>query len=667
MMRIQRIIILCLLSVLPAAVAAAQESVDTRALAQMSLEELMQVPVTAASKKPSTAEKSPAHVTVITQEEIRRFGYRNINDALRRVAGMYVSSDRNYDGLGVRGVSRPGDYNTRVLLLVNGHRLNDAIYDEATIGEGLPVDIENIKQIEVIKGPVSAAWGTNALLGVINIVLNEGQDIKGAYVTGTIENQGYLKSFAEFGDKLPGGLEYSGSFTYLTSEGRPRLYYPEFESPDTNDGIYEDNDQQYVRRANLNGSYEGLRWSFLHGWRNKHIPTASYETTFNDPRARTVDDSTRADISWESELLPEKEGKLLIRSYYDKVRYHGWYPYGTGAEATFSTDATTSNQAGLEARYSQNFNDRFSWLIGTEYQYAWDLRMHAEQIEPEYLSNLSTDDCFNLNSFYLETDYSLTSDFRLVLNARYDYYSTFGGEISPRAAVVYNPFESSSLKLSYGEAFRAPNNYERRYGDGLSQIGNDSLDPEKTRGWELTWEQRVRRDSSLALTLYHQTIDEVISQTISDEELLQFQNAESILTYGAEMQAQSRLAGDIISYAALSVGRASDRSTHLRISNSPLLTGTLGISVPVFAGFYASPEVYYISNRQTLSPDTDTQPTLLANLVLYNKSVWRGISLQTGIYNIFDDTPYSSGAGEHAQARIPGDGRIFRLQIGSTF
>src|SRR4051794_11917002 len=98
----------------------------------MTLEQLLSVNVqhvTGASRFNQDVVDAPAAVTIITREEIYTFGYRTLADVLRGVRGYYVSNDRNYSYLGVRGFSRPGDYNSRLLLLVDGHRMNDNVYD----------------------------------------------------------------------------------------------------------------------------------------------------------------------------------------------------------------------------------------------------------------------------------------------------------------------------------------------------------------------------------------------------------------------------------------------------------------------------------------------------------------------------------------------------------
>src|ERR1700691_689231 len=156
-------------------------------LADMSLEELMQINVDSvygASGFKQKITEAPASVTVITSEDIQRYGYRTLADILRNVTGFYVSYDRNYSYLGVRGYGLPGQYNSSISLLIDGHRLNDNIFDAALIGTEFPLDIDLIDRVEVIRGPNSSLYVASAFLGVINIITKQGRDLSKVNVVG---------------------------------------------------------------------------------------------------------------------------------------------------------------------------------------------------------------------------------------------------------------------------------------------------------------------------------------------------------------------------------------------------------------------------------------------------------------------------------------------------
>src|SRR5947207_1722408 len=128
----------------------AQQEQTPPDLLQMDLEDLMKIkvqPVYGASKHLQKVTQAAASVTIITAEEIQSFGYRTLADTLRSVPGFYLTYDRNYSFAAVRGFGRTGDYNERILLLIDGHRMNDVIYDLAYIGTEFPLDVALIERV----------------------------------------------------------------------------------------------------------------------------------------------------------------------------------------------------------------------------------------------------------------------------------------------------------------------------------------------------------------------------------------------------------------------------------------------------------------------------------------------------------------------------------------
>lgn len=123
------------LSFLSGTICAAESVPD---LSEASLEQLSNIKVYSASKHLQDTKEAPSSVTVITADDIQQHGYRTLADVLQSVRGFFATYDRNYTNLGVRGFARPGDFDTRILLLVDGHRLNDNVYDQSHGGNRLP-------------------------------------------------------------------------------------------------------------------------------------------------------------------------------------------------------------------------------------------------------------------------------------------------------------------------------------------------------------------------------------------------------------------------------------------------------------------------------------------------------------------------------------------------
>lgn len=122
-------------------------------LTELSLERLLEATIVGASKYEQKQSEVAAAVSVITRDEIKAFGWRTLAEALNSLPGVHTTYDRQYTYVGLRGLGLPGDYNTRLLVAVNGNRMNDAVYDAALVGDDFHLDLNLIERIEFIPGP----------------------------------------------------------------------------------------------------------------------------------------------------------------------------------------------------------------------------------------------------------------------------------------------------------------------------------------------------------------------------------------------------------------------------------------------------------------------------------------------------------------------------------
>src|SRR5439155_22018944 len=120
------------------------------------------------------------------------------------------------------------------LVLVDGHRINEKVFDSGLIGNDFPLDIELIDQIEVIRGPSSSIYGNNAFFGVINVITRQARDLNGLEVSGSYGSFDTYTARLSYGRTFTNGLQLLLSGSFLDSAGADSLYYPEYNTPANN-------------------------------------------------------------------------------------------------------------------------------------------------------------------------------------------------------------------------------------------------------------------------------------------------------------------------------------------------------------------------------------------------------------------------------------------------
>jgi iron complex outermembrane receptor protein len=509
-------------------------------LTNLSLEELMKIQVVyAASKHEQKLGEAPSSITIITGDDIRKYGYRTLADILQSVRGFYVTYDRDYDYVGVRGFGRPGDYNTRVLLLVDGVRVNENVYDMAPIGTDFPMDIDLIERVEIIRGPSSSLYGTNAFFGVINVVTKPCPDLTGFQAQGGAGSHGAYKGRCSYGHEFSNGVELFLSGSGFTEQGQD-LNFHEFNDPMIHNGIAEGCDGSKYQDYLVKSSYRGFNVLAGFSTREKHVPTGAWGTVLNDPRTRTIDERGFLAVEFQRTIRPEME--LLNRVCFQNYHYDGYYVFdyaeaGAPPELMVNIDRANGQWWGGESALNWNVTRKHHFTLGTEIRY----NTRIDQVNYDEGSNIYyLDDHQNSTIWALfgEDEFHLRKELILNAGVRYDNYETFGGATNPRLGVIYSPFKATNFKLLYGAAFRAPNAYELYYNDGgNSQKGNPDLSPERIQTYEAIWEQYFGEHFRSEMSVYRYTIRDLISLTIDPtDELLVFRNVDRIDANGVEME-----------------------------------------------------------------------------------------------------------------------------------
>lgn len=655
---------LALALVWPGGTARAEE-VD---FADRSLEELLSVKiptVTSAARHEQSAVDAPALVTVVEREDIQQFGYRSLADILRSVRGMYVSYDEVYANIGIRGVSRPGDYGARALVMVNGHRLNEPVYSQAFGGNDFPLDVDLIQRVEVIRGPGSALYGNNAVFGVVNIITRDARSVNGLEVSSSLASEETWTGRATFGKEFTNGMSLLVSGSLSDSVGRDEIFYEDF--ADVNGGIAEGMDGERTAKlfASLNWGEFTLEGAY--GDRRRDIPNGAYDTVFNVAPNYADDERGYLELRWEHEF--DCDWTVNARGFYDEYQFSGLQPYAGASPAdppVFNQDSARARLLGGELQGVKAFSDQHRLTLGAEWNHTLKVVQQNYDISPYQLySDVESDG--NNWGLYVQDELELFRRVAINAGVRYDWYSSFGDTLNPRLAIIYGPWERTAFKAMYGQAFRAPNAFELGY-VAPGYAANPELQPEKVESLELAWEQGLGRNYRFTASVFRNDLEDLIAQTVDGGTGdLFYDNISSARAQGFETELEAHWAGGVRARASYSLTEAVDEETDLRLSNSPRHVGKLQLALPL-AGecLSAGLELQALSARRT-EAGSEVPGFTVCNATLLSRELCPGLTLSFSVYNLFDKDYRDPVSPDYVQDAIWQAGRSFRLKLDYRF
>ncbi|HWR71825.1 MAG TPA: TonB-dependent receptor [Nitrospirota bacterium] len=572
-----------------------------------------------------------------------------------------VTYDRNYHYAGVRGFGRPGDYNTHILFLLDGNRMNDNVYDCLLIGTDFVLDVDLIDRIEVIRGPGSALYGSNAFFGVVNIITKKGRDLKGAEVSGEAGSFDTYKSRLSYGEKFQNGTEAILSGSVYDSNGQERLYFKEFDSPATNNGITEHTDYDRYNSYFTKASYRDFTFEGASITRTKGISAASFGTDFNDPRNKTVDRRTYLDLKYERPVSGTSD--IMTRVFYGYYDYRADLVYGGIVNKDFGYGAWW----GSEVKVTTNALEKHKLIFGGEYKD----NIHQNQYnydEDPFLVYLDDKRRSQIWASYIQDEVTLSKNVIFNAGVRYDHYDTFGGTTNPRFAFIYSPVEKTIFKLLYGTAFRAPTDYELYYYLNGVQKPNPGLKPETITTYELVYEQYIGRHLRGAASVFHYTIEDLISLTQDPiDTLLVYQNIAKVETTGFELEQEGTWGNGFRERISYSLQKSKNMLTGETLSNSPEHQVKANVLFPlVNKSLTAGIEEHYTSKRKTLQGNY-AGSFCITNVTVLSEKLLDRLEVSASVYNLFDRQYGNPGSAEHAQDIIGQDGRSYRFKLTYRF
>jgi outer membrane receptor for ferrienterochelin and colicin len=651
------------------------EQVD---LTDLSLEQLLNVEVSSASKYSQRSVDAPSAVQVITREEIRLHGWRNLTEALVNLPGLYATNDRAYDFLGARGFLIPGDYNTRFLLLIDGQRNNDNIYQQAVTGSEAWLDMSVVERIEYIPGPGSAIYGPNAMFGVINVITRSAEKTPvsqvGAYVsklglTGvnvitsrTIEDTGL---FFQFSTEHKAGRD----LTYNDPLGN-LVRMDNTVSPDgVAHGLDSGNNRQMMVRVDRD------EWSIklINHKRTISPSSAPYWTVFDDPSMNIIDEGTQMFASVQHELAANS-------SFYARLGYTDWsyiatYPYLDTLGGYYQNyDDVRGRTLDGEFRYQLKMVDHHL-LVGIELSRDLEAKQHNYySVDPVTLgaANVDINPLVNRSSFFIQDEWQIEKSLSLSMGLRLDGATSAKSSQSPRLGLIWHPDPAWTAKLLTGRAYRSANAYESKFDDGIKYLSNPDLRAETITTTEGVLEWLGQDRTRWQFSIYENKLQDLI-QLVDTSGLgngpFQYQNGEWVKVQGLELGLEKTTAAELKIRASVTASHSRNAQGNAQ-GNSPSWLGKASGSAPIFdhSAFLAA-EIQASSSRDYnwYGPNSVPSEILVNATATFPDVLTKGMRFQLRITNLFNRDMQYPASEEMPTATIPRDGRNILAKLEYAF
>ncbi len=648
--RLSAAVVAVMLLTAPAADAqSAGESARARATDALLLEDLPTV--FGASRFDQLSTEAPASVTVLTRDDLASHGWRSLADVLAGVRGLYVVQDGLYPSLGARAFGRSGDYNSRLLLIVDGYRTNENIYDSGTIGSESMVHVDDIERIEIIRGPASSLYGNSAFFGVINVVTTRGRALGGVRARMSMESFGTREAAVAFGERFGNGAEISANVSHRRSDGRD-FYFPELDANATG-GWARGLDGEARDHARVRLDWGRFQATGAINARDKDLATARYGVDFAVPGSAFADHQGMLGMTY---TQPHgSRGSLRLRGSYNDYSYSGNYVYG--GEPT--SDWSRGRWAVIEAEYTATAWDRHRFVVGT--QRTQNFTQEQGYREGGDITFFS-DERDGVSAVFVQDEIRIAETWLVNAGLRVDHYDSFGTSANPRLALIFAPRAGSALKALYGTAFRAPNVYERLY-IGPDVRSNPSLGPERIRTYELLGEHQLNQHLKLTGAVFRNDVRALIDYVLVEEKVVgQFQNLGAAAATGAEVEAEAEWNG-VRARLSHVWQRGRDQTTSEDLPNAPRRITSANIQLPLSGPVTGSVELRSMTSRLSASGVTVPGHTLANLWVSARVPRVRGLRRSGGVYNLLDARYADPVGDDFVQSSVPQPERNFRVQF----
>lgn len=497
--------------------------------------------VYSASRREQRVQTAPAVVTVLTEADIQAGGWRTVLEMLRYVVGMSINHNGSWADIGMRGLNPRVSYGDKLLILLDGHNMSWRQFNRNYLNPSW-VSVDNIKRIEIIRGPGSSMWGANAISGVINIVTKTAQSLQGVEATGGLGARSQTYFFTvQGGQELGQGVRFRASFS-LHRENRSPILAPIAEFLRLSDSDYRtlnnqnpnqaydrvryipEGDQFYAQTFYAWLTWKGLSLSFHQSRYDPQAPLSTFSVLGGDD-SRFVTDRYFTKLSWVQSI--SSWGTLLAWASFD----HYEFAQGTVYEANPLDPNTRSlvKMAARDARFEAGAQltaqilPFLSLSSGVEFEYLDLVRWHFPEVWAQ--NNLPIPQFTNIHfSAFLQLQANIKKIVEFTAGGRLDYDQRYNVVFTPRLAATFTPGLGFFLKTLYGNAFKAPSFHDLYYYRSNAFYGNPSLSPESVHTMEVQLGWSKNRFLTVSLNGYLSLFQNVIAY---EEPKRGFQNPEA--------------------------------------------------------------------------------------------------------------------------------------------
>ncbi len=640
--------------------------------------------VVGAAKREQSLGNVASAVTVITADRIRRFGYRTVGEAVASVAGAYLVDNRLSYSVGIRGLQIPGDFNSRLLVLIDGASLNEAWGAFAGLGFDALVGIDDIARIEVIRGPVSSVYGTNAFFGIINIVTRGASELPRAWARAAVNSIQGPTTSAGFAS---GGIDRQlrGSIHFVNRIGET-LNVP------IPDGGGADADASRAFVGGIVGAWGGSFAQVRASKWSRESPFAPYDVNpFLAPYEQfdthlLAEGGHTRDVS--NKLTIAARGYVNIYDFNDVSP-----PYDPMIQPTPLDTTGTARTFGSELRGRQQFTDELGVTAGVEASYNRTESTAAFRGD-DPANTIIVPANFLLAGVYAEAEAQPARWLGFTGGLRFDHYDELVAadpqsrwRLSPRAALFVSEPQKYGFKLLYAEGFRNPSAFEGKFEDGEDFSANPDIEAETIRSFEAVAWAKPTAGVSTRLSGWYWDARGIVEQQPDPNEpaLLQFQNASRYVSAGVEAEASYRTSSGWYAFggAAYSrVGTEDDAGQLIygSVPNAPAVTASGGVSTPLVLGYaHISTDLNVIGARPTRPDETGAPSPVSPAFIGWNWTVYvpnlRGFDLTAGVRNVIGKREQVPAPGDYDRSlpdvltvpRVPGEGRELYVKLGYSY